>query len=122
LAAFYLDHDVSFQVAGALRRLPAHSVITTRDMGMESAKDPDQLLLAAERRWVLVSHNRKDFRLLHRAWHLWTTHWRVPATHAGILIIPHDDFNASARRLDDFVSQSMRMFEGSLRDEWIETP
>jgi hypothetical protein len=46
-----------------------------------------QLLNAAQRGLIFVTHNRTDFELLHDAWRLWSTVWNVPPAHAGILII-----------------------------------
>lgn len=43
---------------------------------------------AAEAGRILITHNRNDFILLHRAWHRWSRRWGVYRLHAGILIIP----------------------------------
>jgi hypothetical protein len=37
---------------------------------------------------TLVTHNRKDFDLLHAAWIRWSGAWQTTARHLGILILP----------------------------------
>jgi hypothetical protein len=37
---------------------------------------------------TLVTHNRKDFELLHAAWIRWSGAWQTTAQHVGILILP----------------------------------
>ena len=71
MAAFYLDNDVNIRVSTLLRAADHHA-ITTRDLGLESASDEEQLLLAAQQGWIFVSHNEADFVLLDAAWQLWT--------------------------------------------------
>ena len=66
-----------------------HAARTARDLQLERAQDDQQLLVAAQNGWTLVTHNRKDFILLHRAWQRWSSAWQVSAHHAGILIVPH---------------------------------
>lgn len=38
---------------------------------MERASDDAHLSLAARSGWILVTHNAKDFILLHAAWRRW---------------------------------------------------
>lgn len=101
---FYLDHDVALNVTGQLRAL-GHHVVTSREQGQEEAGDFLQLLTAAQNNWVLVSHNRKDFQLLHRAWVTWSRAWSVQAVHAGVLILPHGRPADSAGRLHAFATR-----------------
>jgi hypothetical protein len=84
---FYVDNNVSADTALALRRMGAH-VVLTKDFGLRRAHDDFQLLKAAQDGWMLVTHNRTDFELLHRAWHRWSDAWGTPRQHAGILVIP----------------------------------
>ena len=101
MADFYLDHDVAVRVALELRAL-GHHATTARDLGQEQAHDADQLLTAATRDWMLVSHNRKDSRLLHHAWLTWRQAWRAQMDHTGVLVIPQAQPEDSARRLHEF--------------------
>ncbi len=89
MTAFYTDHNVTAHLAPALRSL-GHSVVTARDLGLQQAADDEHLLLAAQRGWLLVTHNATDFALLHDAWRRWGAAWRVRPTpeHAGILVMP----------------------------------
>ena len=83
----YFDHDVS----GYTERLLRHSgydVVTASEAGLANAGDGLQLATAANAHRVLVSHNAKEYRLLHDAWLLWTDLWGIVTSHAGILIIP----------------------------------
>jgi hypothetical protein len=74
---------------GELLRERGHVVTLTKDLQLERAHDGLQLVTATRRQALLVSHNGKDFRLLHRAWCCWTEEWAIGAQHAGILILPH---------------------------------
>lgn len=44
--------------------------------------------MAADAAATFVSHNAKDFRLLHDAWLRWSAAWGVARSHGGILIVP----------------------------------
>jgi hypothetical protein len=87
LASFYLDQDVDVALAPALQEF-GHTAVATGALGLARSPDAAQLLFAAKRRWVLISHNRDDFVVLHDAWKLWTVDWDVAVEHAGILVIP----------------------------------
>ncbi|HSH81564.1 MAG TPA: DUF5615 family PIN-like protein [Herpetosiphonaceae bacterium] len=86
MAEFYTDHNVAISVAAELRAL-GHGAHTARDRGLEAAGDDEHLLVAAEQGWILITHNRQHFRLLHAAWRRWTTAWYVSSRHAGILLL-----------------------------------
>jgi hypothetical protein len=86
MADFYLDHNVADEIAKLLRTR-GHEAVAARDLHLERAKDDEQLLTAAQRGWILVTHNQDDFFLLHDAWRRWATAWGVPAAHAGILVL-----------------------------------
>lgn len=88
MAYFYLDNDVATRVADELRTL-GHHAVTTRSLHRGHTRDEQQLLFAAQQGWIVVTHNAKDFILLHDAWQLWANAWQVPAQHAGIMIPPH---------------------------------
>jgi hypothetical protein len=98
VAEFYLDHNVAAATAGFLRAL-GHGARTAQDVGLQAAADHGQLLEAAQRGWILVTYNAKDFRLLHNAWCEWPPAWGLdPAPrHAGILIVPQPGPGDGAR-------------------------
>ncbi len=88
MANFYLDHNVSHQLAHALRAL-GHGVDTAYGLRLDAADDDEQLATAALSGRILVTHNRRDFILLHRAWFRWARLWGVTnVQHHGILMIP----------------------------------
>jgi predicted nuclease of predicted toxin-antitoxin system len=62
VAAFYLDHNVSYGWRFTLR-IAGHSVETARDRHLEEAEDYDVLAIAAARSWIVITHNVKDFQL-----------------------------------------------------------
>jgi len=75
-ARFYLDECVAPKVAERLRR-HGLDVLTIRESGLMSRSDEEQLLWAACKRRVLITHD-KDFRTLHERGEL----------HAGIIHLP----------------------------------
>lgn len=81
MAAFYLDSDVSIHLAPLLHGL-GHSATTSRDVGLRGATDDAQLLEAVQRGWITITHNRRDFTMLHDAWITW------PAAF-GMALPPH---------------------------------
>lgn len=66
MASLYLDHDVAVRLVPSLAAR-GHSVRHARDEGQARAGDEAILLYAARQGWILVTHNRADFRLLHAA-------------------------------------------------------
>lgn len=75
-------------VIAALLRIAGHDVVTAVDLGLQRADDDVHLTEAAEAGRILVTYNRDDFILLHRAWQRWSRRWGVHRSHAGILVIP----------------------------------
>jgi predicted nuclease of predicted toxin-antitoxin system len=52
------DEDLRSEIVAATRRLePSIEFGTVRDLGWRGWPDPDVLALAAERGWVIVSHD-----------------------------------------------------------------
>jgi hypothetical protein len=87
VATVYLDHNVSRHVAPDLRLL-GHHAVTAHDLGLQFAGDDAHLIVAWQMRWVLLTHNAKDFYLLHDAWRRWSGAWRVTEVHPGIVVSP----------------------------------
>ena len=88
MAAFYIDHDVAQEVARLLR-VNGHNVVTVRDLRTPRDRDAQHLLLAAIQGRILITHNARDYQLLHDAWLRWQVHWSLATPHAGIAILPH---------------------------------
>ena len=78
-----------------------HAAYTARDLGLAAAADPVQLRSAAQDGRILVTHNKGDFLLLHRAWR----DWMPGSPHAGILIMKQQQLLVPemARAIHSFV-------------------
>ena len=87
MARFQFDENVDYDIALALAGL-GQNVMTARDPGLDGIDDDEQLLAATGGGRTLVTHNGKDFILLHPAWRRWSRAWGVPVSQAGILIVP----------------------------------
>jgi predicted nuclease of predicted toxin-antitoxin system len=108
MADLLLDHNVS-RAYVSLLTAEGHDVRMARDERLDRADDGAILLYAAERGWTIVTHNRDDFWLLHRAWHHWSSAWRVTQTprHVGILVLPqreHLPHQQLANRVAEFLT------------------
>ena len=125
----YFDEDMPQEMEGMLRGM-GYTVHTVEEMNARSEDDSTQLRTSAEREWVFVTQNRKDFRRLH--W-LWTTfyNWGVlPHAHGGILTIYRHrpelraEWAAAIHEFlqgRDHISGEMYMWRPSLA-EWEEEP
>ena len=65
-----------------------HTVFHARDV-LPRADDAHQWSQALELEAVLLTRNVKDYRLLQRAWRLWTSTWALEISHHGAAILPH---------------------------------
>lgn len=91
--SLYLDEDVSVLVADWLRP-HGFDVLTARDASNRGLSDTAQLRFAAEHHRALLTHNRIDFELLHRA------ALDRQESHAGIIIANRRGSHADlARRI-----------------------
>lgn len=117
MARFHLDHNVSHQIAELLRTR-GHDVLTAWDLGLMFADDDVHLWTAADDNRIVVTHNRDDFRLLHKAWHRWFFLWTaaqigngisaVKPSHSGIIVVPqapHLSPAAVATEIDALVAR-----------------
>ncbi len=80
---------------------------TTKRAGRSGASDDNQLLYAAQRGILFVTHNGRDFALLHDAWQRWFPAWGVlPATasHQGIVILEQLPVGQLAGALNQLLS------------------
>ncbi len=96
---------------------------------METAHDERILLAGATRELSVVTHNVKDFRLLHDAWLVWSWTWRVEPIHAGILLIPDNHQwspEQAAQEIDTLTIQGVvlqnALYEWQPRDGWHRRP
>lgn len=87
MASIYLDNDISLRLAPWLQGA-GHDIAAARDLGLEQADDNTQLLTAVRSARLLVTHNRRDFILLHEAWRRWPPALGlVLPPHPGILVL-----------------------------------
>jgi len=88
MTSVYIDEDVG-KVFIQLLQADGHTVLHARTTpGMSGVTDGNQLLFAAQHDSVLLTHNGRDFLLLHDAWRRWGAAWRSVHAHEGILLIP----------------------------------
>jgi hypothetical protein len=129
MAAFYLDENIALAVETELRSR-GHFVTSTYAEGRSGAPDPLLLLQAAEQGWTFISHNRRDFRLLHDAWLRWAHAWGIRHPHAGILIVDRVRGQTAAETallIDAFVRDigtdlSNTLFDWKARRGWSTFP
>ena len=103
MPGLYLDNCVARQVAHRLNAA-GYDVVTAAELGLRSAPDGRQLLVATQQNRVLVSHNASHFELLHDAWHRWSQAWGTPVQHAGILVLQHARPEMEARYIGEIMA------------------
>jgi predicted nuclease of predicted toxin-antitoxin system len=91
-AKVYLDENVDIRLAARLRHR-VFCATTAHAVGLLRANDPTQLLYAASHGYCLITHNRRDFELLHQ-------HFLMSnQMHSGIIIASSRDIYALTDRL-----------------------
>jgi len=73
------------------------AAIHTVDVSNQGATDESQLEYAANQKYILVSHDRSDFRELHARW------VREGRVHNGILVMNHSEPEYLAERIGRFL-------------------
>lgn len=127
MATFYTDENVSSQLNDALHAL-GHTIFATFDEGRSGATDSNQLLYAAERGWIILTHNRADFILLQDAWHLWARAWHVEPKHTGIVVVEPthaSHYPEMAVLINDIQQQNMltnTLFAWKRTTGWVRNP
>jgi hypothetical protein len=109
VATFLTDNDVHIGLAPELHTL-GHAATTALAQGLRTATDAEQVLTAVQHDWVLVTHNYRDFLLLHQGWVLWRQAgpgYSLPP-HPGILVIPQQRWTQpeAAYEIDAFLQAS----------------
>lgn len=100
LTDLYLDHNGSERMIPPLRAL-GYAVANAREVGLDAAEDDEHLLFAALQGRVLITRDKKDYRLLHRAWRRWPAARQIDQQHSGILIIPQPPEWQESRAADE---------------------
>lgn len=120
MVMFFLDEDVSADLANLLRSY-GHFVTDVHDEQREGIPDPRQLLFASDRGLTIITHNRRDFLLLHDTWLTWSHEWRTNHRHSGILMVdqlPPAALHIAARAIHDHVSSPATSLRNALY-HWI---
>jgi len=101
MVRFYLDNDLANEYRFRIQD-KGHDALLRRRYGQKRATDDQQLLTTAQPERILVTHNVKDFVLIHHAWRLWPAALGVPwPDHPGILVVPQSTERSIARTVDD---------------------
>ena len=105
MARFYLDENIS-RVTQRMLAQNDHDVVHAFDLGNRSVPDPEHLQAAARDDRILITYNRRDFRVLHQFWTALNAWGNLSQRHAGLLTswgdIPDEPW---ANLVHDFVSQ-----------------
>lgn len=103
MARLCLDHNTSQKLAPLLER-EGHDVAVTRDVGGDQATDDALLLATTQLGRIFITHNRKDFKLLHDAWITWPAAFGMALPpHPGILLLNQGPPETLARVLVRFL-------------------
>ncbi len=83
-----MDADVAPRLAPLLVA-KGHLARTTNDASRHDASDSQQLLLATDLAYILITHDKKDYFVLSHLWHNLAVRWETSSEpHAGVLIQP----------------------------------
>ncbi len=92
MISLYADEDIPLPLVKALR-LQGINVICTRDVQMLGKTDEEQLQYALTRESALLSHNVKDFVVIHRRY------IKEGKLHSGIIVSKKDQLGVLLRKL-----------------------
>jgi len=94
----YLNENIQIELVEELANLNFKAIHTLQvDNG--GATDEFQLQYAANRKYIMVSYNRSDYRKLHNAW------LQVGKSHYGIIVLSPGDPKYVAYRIKVFFEQ-----------------
>ena len=86
----YLDEDVPIQIAKALRQRGV-DMLTTHEAGMAESADEQQVAFAAEKHRAILTHNKRDFVVIHR------TYLQEGKEHWGIIVADQNKVGSLVR-------------------------
>ena len=126
----YFDENMPHGMDDTLRGM-GYAVHTVDEMNSRSEDDSTHLRLSAERGWVFITQDRKDFRRLHWLWSSLYKWGVLPEEHSGILTIyqtrvstPYSDWAAAIQEFlqpRDALRGKMYMWRPS-QSRWDEEP
>jgi predicted nuclease of predicted toxin-antitoxin system len=99
-----LDHDI---LRGLIRRMPQLDAVTTSEIGMGKATDPQLLIRAAQEGRIIITHDRKTMpthaaNLMGEGKHI-----------AGLFVVPR------SLSLHQVIEDLELMITCSRNDEWV---
>ena len=89
--SLYLDENIALGLAKALRER-GYDALHTQEVGMKGASDEEQLGFAMQAGRVILTHNIKHFRELHRKY------WEAEKEPCGIVVSDELEFGELLRR------------------------
>lgn len=129
-----LDENVSHPLAGYLRSL-GYDIDSATELARLQLRDPLVLAAAVDAGQTLITHNLRDFSLLHEDWHVLRRRWGREVMmqsgrqfafsgHLGILVLPHVANTILAPAIMEIVDGgqplSDRFLVWSARKGWVE--
>ncbi|MGH2559930.1 MAG: DUF5615 family PIN-like protein [Thermomicrobiales bacterium] len=122
---YYLDEDMAYPLTIALRTI-GFDAEAVKDHAAFRWSDAHQLSLAVDLERTVITHNSKDFRIMHETLALWSRRWDVigATRHRGILVLPQLLVPELVPLIEDFASGwddiDNRLFEWDRRRGWRE--
>lgn len=98
LPILYLNENIPMRLVDILT-LNGINAFHTISIGNQGASDEFQLEYATQQKYILVSHNRRDFRRLHTRW------LRENRFHYGIIVVRHGEPEYLAERILRFFAE-----------------
>ena len=98
LPSLYLNENIPIRLIDILR-LNGIKAVHTISVSNQGASDESQLKYATQQKYILVSHNRKDFRRLHTNW------MQKGRFHHGIIVMRHGEPEYLAERIIRFFDE-----------------
>ena len=94
----YLNENINPALGKILSALGIHSVHTLQ-VGNKQVSDDFQLAYAAEHNYIVLTHNRWDFRKLHEEW------MKRKKYHSGIIVIGNGELEHLSKRIVKFFKE-----------------
>lgn len=94
----YLNENIDIRLVDLLSSRGVRAIHTIH-AGNQSVSDEFQLKYAAENNYVVLTHNRWDFRKLHEAW------LKRGRRHSGIIVIGNGEPEVLAVRIQRFLQE-----------------
>ena len=111
LPTLYLNENIPLRLVDLLLNAKINAVHTVK-VGNQGIDDESQLQYATDKDFILVSHNRRHFRRLHREWLQKGKH------HCGILVIGC----AEPERLADRIRRFFEEVHPSITTPFCKSP